>query len=102
MLSKMLNTTNFVSWLLRNRWPIIFDDGLQTRDFAHVSDVVDAIIKATSSKPHMNGKVFNIGSGRAITIESLARRLTDICGKKAFLQNTQNLGKEMFHAVVQT
>jgi nucleoside-diphosphate-sugar epimerase len=59
-------------------------DDPQTRDFAHVSDVVDTIIKATSSKLHMNGGLFNIGSGRAIAIDSLARRLTDICGRRLF------------------
>ncbi len=74
--------TNFVDRLLRNRRPTIFGDGSQTRDFVHVSDVTNAIIKAASSEPNVNGKVFNIGSGKPMTIDDLERRIADICGKR--------------------
>jgi UDP-glucose 4-epimerase len=76
--------TNFVDMLLKGKRPIIYGDGLQTRDFTHVSDAARAVVIAASSKHHLNGGVFNIGSGKAITIRSLARRLADICGKKGF------------------
>ena len=76
--------TNFVDRFLKGKRPIIYGDGLQRRDFIHVSDVVRAMITAASSKRHLDGGVFNIGSGRAITIGSLARRLADICGNKRF------------------
>jgi dTDP-L-rhamnose 4-epimerase len=47
--------------------PMLYEDGLQTRDFVHVSDVVQANLLALE-KPEANGEIFNVGSGRATTI----------------------------------
>jgi nucleoside-diphosphate-sugar epimerase len=74
--------TCFVDRLLRNRRPTILGDGLQTRDFVHVSDVVRAMIKAATSKQNVKGKAFNVGSGKSITIKCLARRLAEICRRE--------------------
>ena len=74
--------TTFVDRLFKNRSLTIYGDGLQTRDFVHVADVVQAVVAVASSKSDTNGKVFNIGSGKAITIRSLAQRLANICGKR--------------------
>jgi UDP-glucose 4-epimerase len=74
--------TGFVNRLLRNKRPTILGDGMQTRDFVHVSDVVKAMIKAATSKQNVKGKAFNVGSGKSITIKSLARRLAEICRKE--------------------
>jgi UDP-glucose 4-epimerase len=74
--------TCFVNRLLRNRRPTILGDGMQTRDFVHVSDVVKAMIKAATSKQNVKGKAFNVGSGKSITIKCLAKRLAEICRKK--------------------
>ncbi len=59
--------------------PIIFGDGLQTRDFVHVSDVASANVLALDSE--RNGGVYNIGTGRETTIADLARQLIDISGQ---------------------
>jgi UDP-glucose 4-epimerase len=59
--------------------PIIFGDGEQTRDFTFISDVVEANILAAESDAK---GVFNIGGGeRRITINALARLVTNIMGK---------------------
>lgn len=57
---------------------IIFGDGEQTRDFVFVSDVVRANILAAESDA--NG-VFNIGQGRRVTINELARLIIHIVNK---------------------
>ena len=49
----------------------IFGDGEQTRAFCYVDDVVEANIKAMKSK-FKNGEVFNIGTGKTITINEIA------------------------------
>lgn len=50
----------------------ITGDGLQTRDFTHVSDVVRANILAATSSRVGRGEVINIGAGRSVTIQYLA------------------------------
>jgi UDP-glucose 4-epimerase len=53
---------------------VVHDDGQQTRCFAHVADVIGAIL-ALVEKPEAVGRVFNIGSDRPISILDLARRV---------------------------
>ena len=51
----------------------ITGDGLQTRDFTHVSDTVDAIVRATQNEKVGHGEVMNVGAGRNITVNEIAR-----------------------------
>ena len=59
---------------LAGRSPIVHDDGAQERCFAHVFDVVRAII-ALMQTPAAIGRVFNIGSDQPVSIRDLARRV---------------------------
>ena len=52
----------------------IYEDGLQSRDFIYIDDVVDATILGIE-KNHANGKVFNVGSGVATTVKEVAESL---------------------------
>jgi UDP-glucose 4-epimerase len=57
----------------KNGTPItIYGDGTVTRDFTHVSDVVDANILAATSGKVGKGETINIGAGRNVTIQYLA------------------------------
>ena len=51
----------------------ITGDGEQTRDFVHVRDVVAANIRAAESADVGRGEVINIGSGRSVSINELAK-----------------------------
>ena len=53
---------------------VVHDDGHQVRCFAHVSDVVRAVLGLIEA-PQAVGGVFNIGSDRPVTILELARRV---------------------------
>ena len=53
---------------------VVHDDGRQTRCFAHVADVVRAIL-GLMEREEAVGRVFNIGSDRPISILELARRV---------------------------
>jgi UDP-glucose 4-epimerase len=53
---------------------IVHDDGLQTRCFAHVGDVVRAMVQLMRN-PSAVGRVFNIGGDRPVSILELARRV---------------------------
>lgn len=52
----------------------IFEDGKETRDFVYIDDVVDATI-AGMEVPEANGHVFNIGTGIAIDVLTVAKTL---------------------------
>ncbi len=50
----------------------ITGDGEQTRDFTHVRDTVDAIVRASQSDRVGKGEVMNVGAGRNVTINRIA------------------------------
>ena len=67
----------FVDRLSQNIAPVIFGDGEQTRDFVFVKDVVRANLLAAAT-PGAAGQMFNIGTGRQVTINHLFASLCDI------------------------
>jgi dTDP-L-rhamnose 4-epimerase len=70
----------FASRLMNGNAPVIFEDGLQQRDFVNVADVVQANILAMQS-PAADGMALNIGSGQAVTIRQVAGQLATALGK---------------------
>lgn len=69
----------FATQLLSGRRPVVFEDGLQRRDFVHVSDVVRANLLAAES-PRAVGHALNVGTGDSMTILDLARQLAALLG----------------------
>jgi dTDP-L-rhamnose 4-epimerase len=65
----------FASRLLNGHPPLVYEDGLQQRDFVHVRDVVTGC-RLAMEQPGAAGQVFNIGSGRAVTVREIAMRLS--------------------------
>ncbi len=61
----------FSSRLLSGQPPLIFEDGQQSRDFIHVSDVAQAFCKALE-KPCVTDVALNIGTGQATSIAQMA------------------------------
>ena len=58
---------------------VIFGDGLQTRDFVYVGDVVDALLAAAGHA----GDVFNVGTGEETTVLELHRLSAKVAGADA-------------------
>ena len=69
----------FVRAALSNQPITIFGDGKQTRCFAHVYDVIDAVI-AVAFADNTIGKVVNIGNNVEISINGLAQKIIDETG----------------------
>jgi UDP-glucose 4-epimerase len=59
--------------------PRIHGDGEQTRDFTYVDDVVEATLLAGVS-PKADGQVYNVGTGREVSVNQLARSIIEITG----------------------
>jgi UDP-glucose 4-epimerase len=68
--------TKFAERLARGLPPIIFGTGEQTRDFVSVNDVVNAIVQAAPADNGISG-IFNIGTGKPISINELARKMIE-------------------------
>jgi len=68
--------TEFMNRLRKKKAPLIYGDGLQTRDFVNIRDIVEAIVLALGSKTAEG--VYNIAAGRETTINQLAATLTKI------------------------
>ena len=67
----------FISRIKNNNPPVIYEDGLQTRDFVSVRDIVQANILALE-KEEANYEVFNVGMQNPLTILSIAEKLTSL------------------------
>ena len=70
----------FLSLLSSGRTPTIFGDGLHSRDFVYVGNAVQALRKAAGD-PGASGKVFNIGTGRSISLIDLVAAINRLLGK---------------------
>jgi len=78
----------FISRLLNDQPPLVFEDGEQRRDFVHVSDVANAFVTFLESDEPI-WDIFNVGSGKSITVNQIARTLARLLGK--------NIAPEILH-----
>lgn len=72
----------FIQKLLNKKNPIIFGDGLQTRDFIYVKNLVSSINLFIEKEWSWNFDVFNIGSGKSINLIDLTDELNSILDSK--------------------
>src|SRR5437016_3917880 len=72
----------FVTRLLSGQRPIVFGDGLQTRDFVHVSDVVRAHLLAATAAA-APGEAVNVASGKSASLLELIALIREAVGRAA-------------------
>lgn len=70
----------FSNLILKNQDIRIFEDGLPSRDFIHINDVVEASICAMQRKEAKN-KIINVGTGKSISVLEIAQILIKAYGK---------------------
>lgn len=64
----------FSSRLLNGRSPIVFEDGRQSRDFVHVSDIAAAVVAALEPRV-ADGEALNVGTGTSTSVLEVAEAL---------------------------
>lgn len=69
----------FITAVLQGRQPTIYGDGLQSRDFTYVKNVVDANLLACTA-PGIAGEAFNVACGDRITVNSTLQLINKIAG----------------------
>ncbi len=71
--------TRFLRQALGGGSLVIFGDGLQTRDYVYVDDVVAALVAAATS-PTVSRETINVGSGVPTTVRALAELVLEVTG----------------------
>jgi UDP-glucose 4-epimerase len=69
----------FITAMLGGEPPTVHGDGLQSRDFTYVSNVVHANLLA-ATVPGVAGRVFNVACGQRYTLLDLIAALSDVLG----------------------
>ena len=70
--------TQFLWEMLKEKQPVIYGDGKQTRDFVYVADVVRANIQAMNM--NISGEVINVGTGRDTSLNDLVKKINAALG----------------------
>jgi UDP-glucose 4-epimerase len=71
----------FTRRVLSNVPPIIYGDGLQTRDYTYINDAVRAYDLVLNHNEPINEPI-NFGTGKEVSIIDLANKIIELCGKK--------------------
>lgn len=79
--------SSFKTAILEDKALNIYGDGQQTRDFIYVQDVVDALILCAQKSNAISG-IFNVCTGKAVTIESLAKLMMQL------MDHSQGINKQ--------
>lgn len=87
----------FVDGILYGKPIIIYGDGLQSRDFVHVYDVVEAVWLALN-KCGVEGQLFNVGFGRPVKINVLAKMLIEFSGKSVEILHHEQRKGDLRHS----
>jgi UDP-glucose 4-epimerase len=76
----------FLLRCLAGRPLVVFGDGTQSRDFTYVTDTAAGILLA-GEHPQAVGETINIGSGREVTVNELARHVARVVGTDAVVEH---------------
>jgi UDP-glucose 4-epimerase len=83
---------HYLKQALRGGTLVAHGDGIQTRDYVYVDDVISALVAAATA-PNINGQVINVGSGTETSIKDLIKQVLDVTGGTAeVIYNAQTPG----------
>src|SRR5471030_1807436 len=76
--------SNFIVQALKNEDITLYGDGMQTRSFCYVDDLIDALVKLMDSAAGFTGPV-NLGNPAEISMRALAEKILALTGSKSKL-----------------
>jgi UDP-glucuronate decarboxylase len=78
--------SNFIVQALLNRDLTVYGDGLQTRAFCYVEDMIDGLVRLMRAPEAITGPI-NLGNPQEISVADLARMTIDLTGSRARIVN---------------
>jgi len=92
----------FITTALAGEPPTIFGDGKQTRDFVFIANVVHAnLLAARAPAADVSGQVFNIGSGKGVSVNQLWEHIRRLAGVPLAPLYTQGRAGEVRDSVAE-
>jgi nucleoside-diphosphate-sugar epimerase len=88
----------FITSILNGRRPVIHGDGLQSRDFTYIENVVAANILACTA-PKAAGEVINAACGERTTVLQMAQYIAEIIGAKIEPEHTPSRPGDVKHSL---
>jgi UDP-glucose 4-epimerase len=88
----------FLRALRSSEAPVIYGDGDQTRDFTFIDSVVDANLRAATAN-EIAGRVFNVASGRAVSVNALLAQMARLADVEAHARYVPARPGEIRHSV---
>ena len=89
----------FIRAMLRGERIPVYGDGEQTRDFTHVSDVVEANVRAIDAPA---GRVFNVAGGSRVTLNHVIGTLEELVGRPALIDRRERQAGDQRHTWADT
>jgi UDP-glucose 4-epimerase len=87
----------FTAAMMAGRSLTVHGDGLQSRDFTYVTDAVQALRQAAAA-PGISGRVFNVGTGRSVTVLDLVSALNRLLGTCLAVQHGPRRAGDVRHS----
>ena len=90
-------TAIFIKKLLAGESPVVFGDGLQTRDYVFVGDVVSANYLALNAS---QGGTYNVGTGVETSVNTLLARLQDLLQTHVVAEHVDKRPGDVFRSAL--
>ena len=91
--------TKFMEKIHSNQPLTIFGNGENTRDFIHIDDLVDGIVKSISNIDGKKGNVYNLASGVSTSVKELAELMILISKKNLKLNFIDSRPGDLLHSL---
>ena len=89
----------FITQMLSGQRPTMFGDGEQSRDFTYIDNAVDANLLACRAPSQVAGQVFNVATGRRISLNETFRALQKLIGYSGEADYGPERGGDIKHSL---
>jgi len=88
----------FITRFLDGQPPIIHGDGLQSRDFTYIANVVEANLAACHARSEAGGRSYNVALGGRISVKDLCLKIRDLVGSDIEPEHEETRAGDVRHS----